>query len=147
LIRGGTAMHALSCDFVIPCEAERVFDYTINGGEALLMFGVDDFGQILSWVNLADLALELVPSCRESLHSCVDWYATNRERVEITLTILRDARSKVHDLRYAALLGPSKEHRMLIERVCGRRGPFGSSCHPSHPRSLSVTKASSEEQQ
>jgi len=137
-------MHPLSCDFVIPCEAEEVIDYTINGGESLLLYGVDDFSEIVSWINLADLTLEFVPSCRESLHACIDWYATNRERVELTLAILRDARSKVHDLRYAALLGPSRKHRMLVERVCGRGAVPGKPCHPTAPGSLSCTEETYE---
>jgi hypothetical protein len=129
----------------MPSEAEEVFDYTISGGESLLLFGVEDFSEIVSWINLADLTLEFVPSCRESLHACLDWYGTNRGRVEVTLAILRDARSKVHDFRYAALLGPSRQHRMLIERVCGRGAVFGNPYHPTSPGGLSCRDFSSEE--
>jgi len=107
-------------DVVLPREAEAVLNYTISGGESLLLYGVEDFSEILSWINLADLSLEFVPSCRESLHTCIDWYGTNRERVEVTLTILRDARTKVHNPRHAALLNPEEAHRMLVERVCGK---------------------------
>jgi hypothetical protein len=131
-------------DVIIPREAEEVFDYTISGGESLLLYGVEDFSEIVSWINLADLTLEFVPSCRESLHTCIDWFGSNRERVEVTLAILRDARSKVHDFRYAALLGPSRKHRMLIERVCGRGAACGSPYHPTSPGSLSCRDFSSE---
>lgn len=108
-------------DVVLPSEAESCLDYTISGGESLLLYGVDDFGQILSWLNLADLSLEFVPSCRDSLNTCIDWFGTNRDRVEVAMTILRDARSKVHNLRYFGLYKPSTEYRMLIQRVCGKK--------------------------
>ena len=114
-------MMSIHYDVVIPREAEEVLNYTISGGESLVLFGVDNFSEILSWLNLADLALEFVPSCRESLYTCLDWFGTNRDRVEVTLTILRDARTKVHNPRYFGLYRPTREYRMLIERVCGGR--------------------------
>ena len=107
-------------DIVLPHEAEEVLDYTISGGESLLLYGAEDFSEILSWINLADLSLEFVPSCRESFHCCIDWYGTNRERVEVALTILRDARTKVHKPLYFGLYRPTREYWMLIERVCGK---------------------------
>lgn len=133
-------------DVVIPREAEEVFDYTINGGESLLLYGVEDFSEIVSWINLADLALELVPSCRESLLTCIDWFGTNRQRVEVCLSVLRDARAKINDPLYAALLNPSKEYRMLMDRVCDGRTGLGRSYYPSHPLSLSCRDFYSEEQ-
>ena len=111
-------MSIYSYDFVTPTEAREVLDYTITGGDSLLRYGVEDFGQIMSWINLADLALEIVPSCRASLNVCLDWYATNRERVEVTLTVLRDARDKAHSPLYADFLNPSQAYRMLMERAC-----------------------------
>ena len=105
-------------DLVVPREAKEVLNFTIQVGQSLLQYGVEDFGEILSWINLADLSLEVIPSCRESLNSCLDWNATNRERVQVALSILRDARGKVHNPLYAALLHPSESYRMLMERVC-----------------------------
>ena len=119
-------------DVVVPREAEEIFDFTITGGESLLHYGVDDFSEIVSWINLADLALELVPSCRESLHTCIDWYGTNRERVEVALSILRDARTKVNDPLYGALLHPSKDYRMLMERVDGWSVDISRPNYPGH---------------
>lgn len=108
-------------DVVLPREAEEVLDFTISCGKTLLLYGAGDFSEILSWINLADLALEILPSCRESLNSCLDWNATNRERVEVALSILRDAMSKVHNPLYSTLLHPSEAYRMLTERICGAR--------------------------
>jgi hypothetical protein len=122
---------------VAPHESKEVFDYTISGGEDLLIFGVDDFSQIVSWINLVDLTLEVVPTCRESLHTCLNWFGTNRERVELSLTILRDARKKLHNPLYVSLLSPSPTYRMLIERLCGGRSTFGSQHYPSETTSLS----------
>jgi hypothetical protein len=51
------------------------------------------------------------------LHECLDWFGTNRQRVEVALTVLRDARQKLHSRIHASLLRPSKEYRILIERV------------------------------
>jgi hypothetical protein len=130
---------------VIPREAEQALDYTIQAGESLVLYGADDFGQVLSWLNLADLALEFVPSCRESLHECIDWFGTHRARVELTLSILRDARTKVHDPLHFGLYEPTAEYRMLIERVCGRRAVSGSPYHSTNPGSLSYRDFSSEE--
>lgn len=132
-------------DVVVPRQAEEVLDYTITGGESLLLYGVDDFSEIVGWINLADLTLELVPSCRESLHTCIDWYGTNRERVEVTLAILRDARNKVHNPLYFALYQPSTAYRMLVERVCGSRASSASPYHPTSQGSLSCRDSSSEE--
>ncbi|MGO9570403.1 MAG: hypothetical protein ACLP5H_22960 [Desulfomonilaceae bacterium] len=134
-------------DIVAPREAEEVLNYTIDGGESLVLYGADDFGQILSWINLADLALEFIPSCRESLHTCIDWFGSNRERVEVGLSILRDARAKVHNPLYFGLYQPTTEYQMLIERVCSRRAASGSQYYPSEARSLSGTRTSLEEQQ
>ena len=113
-------MYGFRYDVVVPEEAEVVFEYTITAGESLLLYGVEDFSQILSWLNVADLSLELVPSCRDSFRSCFDWDGTNRERVEIALSILRDARKKIHNPLYAALLHPSRDYWILMERVSGR---------------------------
>ena len=104
-------------DVVISREAEEIFEFTISCGESLLLYGADDFAQILSWINLVDLSLEVVPVCRESLHVCLDWNGTNRERVEVALSILRDAGQKLHSPLYASLLTPSPAYRMLIERI------------------------------
>jgi len=104
-------------DVVLPREAEEVLDFTISCGKTLLLYGADDFSEILSWINLADLALEILPSCRESLNSCLDLNATNRVRVEFALSILRDAMSKVHNPLYTTLLSPSEAYRMLVERI------------------------------
>jgi hypothetical protein len=116
-MKGGTPMSTLNYNIVIRREAEEILNFTIQLGESLLQYGVEDFGEILSWINLADLALEVVPSCRDSLHGCLDWFGTNRQRVEVALTILRDGRQKLRARIHASLLGPSKEYRMLIERV------------------------------
>jgi hypothetical protein len=104
-------------DVVVQREAQAVLDFAISGGEALLLYGVDDSSEILNWINLADLALEIIPLCRESLHSCVDSYSTNRERVQVALSILRDATEKVNDPLYATLLHPSTDYRMLVEGI------------------------------
>jgi hypothetical protein len=116
-MKGGTAMSTLNCNIVIRREAEEILDFTIQQGESLLLYGAEDFGVILSWINLADLSLEVIPSFRDSLHECLDWFGTNRQRVEVALTILRDARQKLHSRIHASLLRPSKEYRMLIERL------------------------------
>jgi hypothetical protein len=134
-------------DVVAPREAQAVLDYTIDGGESLLIYGTEDFGQILTWINLADLSLELVPTCRESLNECLDWFSTNRERVEVALTILRDARHKIHDSRSASLFKPSPAYRMLIERVCDGKTVLSSPYYPSHSPSLSLRKFFLEEDQ
>jgi hypothetical protein len=110
-------MSTLNCNIVIRREAEEILDFTIQQGQSLLLYGAEDFGVILSWINLVDLTLEAVPSCRESLHECIDWFGTNRQRVEVALTILRDARQKLHTRIHASLPSPSKDYRMLIERV------------------------------
>lgn len=104
-------------DVVVPREAEEILNFTIQQGETLLLYGAGDFSEILSWINLADLALEILPSCRESLNSCLDWNATNRMQVEVALSILRDAIGKVHNPLYSALLHPSEAYRMLVERI------------------------------
>lgn len=124
-------------DVIVPREAEEALEYTISGGEDLLLYGVDDFSEILSWINLVDVTLEVVPACRESLHLCLDWFSSNRERVEVSLTILRDARGKIRDPLYAALLNPSKEYRVLIERVSGGRASVDRAWRLPNPRSLS----------
>ncbi len=108
-------------DVVVPREAEEILDFTIQQGESLLLYGAGDFSEILSWINLADLALEILPSCRESLNSCLDWNATNRMRVEVALSILRDAMGKIYSPLYSALLHPSEAYLMLTERICGAR--------------------------
>ena len=133
-------------DIVAPHEAEEILNYTIDGGESLLLYGADDFGQILSWINLADLSLELIPSCRESLNSCLDWDGTNRERVEVALSILRDARQKLHDPFYTTLRNPSDAYWMLIERVCGRKRASSGLRHSTRPAGLSYRDSSLEEQ-
>ncbi len=120
-------------DMVVPHEAEEILNYTIDGGESLLLYGVDDFSEIVGWINLADLSLEFVPSCRESLHTCIDWFATNRERVEVALAILRDARRKIYNPLYFGVYQPTTAYLMLIERVCDGRPPSGSLFHPTHP--------------
>jgi hypothetical protein len=130
-------MSVLTYDVVAPREAEEILDYTIDGGESLLLYGVDDLSEIVSWLNLTDLALEFIPSCRESLHTCLDWFGTNRERVEVGLSILRDARGKIYNPLYFGLYEPTTEYQMLIERVCGGRVASGIPCHPNPPRSLS----------
>lgn len=130
-------MSVLTYDVVAPREAEEILNYTIDGGESLLIYGVDDFSEILSWINLTDLALEFIPSCRDSLHTCLDWFGTNRERVEVGLSILRDARSKIYNPLYFGLYEPSTEYQMLVERVCGGRAGSGIPCHRNPPLSLS----------
>jgi hypothetical protein len=107
----------LNHNIVIAREAEEILDFTIQQGEFLLLYGAGDFSEILSWINLADLSLEVVPSCQESLNSCLDWFGANRQRVEVALTILRDARQKLHSRIHASLRNPSKDYRILIERV------------------------------
>jgi hypothetical protein len=142
------AMSIFTYDVVIPREAEEILDFTIQQGESLLRYGAEDFGQILTRLNLADLTLEIIPSCRESLYECLDWFATNRERIETALAILRDATTRVHNPLYAALLHPSDDYRALMERVLGRGSPvFNGGRHPSLPRSLSCRDFSLEEEQ
>ena len=131
---------------VLTSEAEDVLDFTIIEGESLLTYGVEDFSQIMSWINLADLSLELMPSCRESLNSCLDWDATNRERVEVALSVLRDARRKLDNPLYTVLLNPSRVYRMLIERICDRRRVFSSPRNPARPSGLSYRDFLLEEQ-
>jgi hypothetical protein len=110
-------MSRLNYNIVIAREAEEILDFTIQQGESLLLYGVEDFGEILSWIHLADLALETLPSCRESLNSCLDRNATNRYRVEVAISILRDAMGKVRNPLYGALVNPSMEYLILIERI------------------------------
>jgi hypothetical protein len=116
-MNGGTAMSTLNCNIVIRREAEEILDFTIQLGESLLQYGAEDFGEILSWINLVDLTLEAVPSCRESLHECLDWFGTNKERVQLALTILRDAQQKLYGPLYMSLPAPSPEYRMLIAKL------------------------------
>jgi hypothetical protein len=142
---GGTSM-PIYYDVVIPREAEEILDFTIQRGESLLLYGVGDFSEILSWINLADLALEIIPSCRESLNSCLDWNATNRERVEVALSILRDAMGKVRNPLYGALLNPSMEYLMLIERICGPRVACPGRHDSRHLLCLSFRDSLGEEQ-
>jgi hypothetical protein len=138
---------AIYYDVVIPRQAQAVLDYTIDGGESLLLYGTEDFGQILTWINLADLSLEVVPTCRESLNNCLDWFSTNRERVEVGLSILRDARQKLHDPLHASLFKPSLAYQMLIESVCDGKTVLSSPYYPSHSPSLSLRKFFLEEEQ
>ena len=125
-------MSVLTYDVVAPREAEEVLNYTIDGGESLLLYGVDDFSEILSWINLADLSLEFIPSCRDSLHTCLDWYRHEQGTSRGGLSILRDARSKIYNPLYFGLYEPSTEYQMLVERVCGGRAASGSLV-PSEP--------------
>ncbi len=138
-------MSTWNYDVIIPREAEEIFEFTIGGGESLVLYGAEDFGEILSWINLVDLSLEVVPSCRESLHACLDWFGTNRERVEVSLSILRDARAKINDPLYAALLNPSTEYRMLAERVRDGRSGLRRPYHPTRFLSLSCGNFLSED--
>jgi|WetSurMetagenome_2_1015567.scaffolds.fasta_scaffold397404_2 hypothetical protein len=133
-------------DVVVPREAEAILDFTIQAGESLLTQGVADFGEILSWINIADLSLEVVPSCRESLNSCLDWNGTNGQRVDIALSILRDAMSKIDNPLYSALLRPSEAYLMLIDRVCGPRIACTYQFHHRHLSCLSLRDYLEEEQ-
>ena len=69
----------------------------------------------MSWLNLGHLSLEYVPSCQSSLDSlCLDGRGSNRQVVEIGLSILRDGLRKVHSPCYFSLSGPSEAYQALV---------------------------------
>ena len=108
-------MSRLNPNIIFVQEAEEVMKATIERGEFLLMNGVDHFSDVMSWLNLAHLSLEVVPSCQSSFNSlCVEGDGSNRQSVEIGLSILRDAVKKIHSPIYFSLTSPSEAYQSLV---------------------------------
>ena len=108
-------MSRLSPNIIFVQEAEEVLEATVERGESLLLNGVDHFSDVMSWLNLAHLSLEFVPSCQSSFDSlCLDDRGSNREIVEIGLSILRDAVKKAHSPLYFSLSPPSHDYQALV---------------------------------
>ena len=101
-------------------EAERVLEATIQRGESLLQNGVDHLSDVMSWLNLAAVSLELVPVCQRSFNSlCFYEHRTNRQIVEVGLSILRDALTKIHSPIYFSFDSPSEEYKALVRFYSG----------------------------
>jgi hypothetical protein len=101
-------------------EAEEVLQATIQRGESLLLKGVDHVSEVMSWFNLSHLSLEYVPSCQHSLTLlCLDGCGSNRQLVEIGLSILRDALNKIHSPVFFSLAPPSEEYQALVRLYSG----------------------------
>jgi hypothetical protein len=108
-------MSRLNPNIIFVQEAEEVLEATVQRGESLLVNGVDHFSDVMSWLNLAHLSLEFVPSCQSSFDSlCLDGRGSNREIVEIGLSILRDGLRKIHSPVYFSLSPPSHDYQALV---------------------------------
>ncbi|MGO9116846.1 MAG: hypothetical protein ACLQPD_04450 [Desulfomonilaceae bacterium] len=113
-------MSRLNPDIIYVQEAEEVLEATIQRGESLLQNGVDHFSDVMSWLNLAGVSLEFVPSCQRSFNLlCLDERSTNRQIVETGLSILRDALTKIHSLVYFNFNSPSEEYQALVRFYSG----------------------------
>lgn len=114
-------MSRLNPDIIYVLEAEEVLKATIQRGESLLQNGVDHFSDVMSWLNLAGVSLELVPVCQRSFNSlCFYEHRTNRQIVEIGLSILRDALAKIHSPIYFSFNSPSEEYKALVRFYSGQ---------------------------
>jgi hypothetical protein len=113
-------MSRLNPNIIFEREAEEILKIAVERGEFLLMNGVDHFSDVLSWLNLARLSLEYVPSCQSSFDTlCFDGRGSNREIVETGLSILRDALKKVHRPIYFNLSPPSQDYQALVRFYSG----------------------------
>jgi hypothetical protein len=82
--------------------------------------GVDHVSEVMGWFNLAHLSLEYVPSCQSSLTLlCLDGRGSNKQLVELGLSILRDAVNKIHSPVYFSLAPPSEPYRALVRFYSG----------------------------
>jgi hypothetical protein len=126
-------MPGFESEFITIGESENVIHCAISEGETLLNYGTGDLSEIVSWFNLAQVALEMVPACLDSLQTlCFDWRQSNRERVEIAVSILRDAARKIRNPLYFGVYEPSPEYRMLIERVSRGSSVVGDFQYSAH---------------
>jgi len=113
-------MSKLNPNIIFVQEAEEVLAATVQRGESLLLNGIDHFSDVMSWLNLAHLSLEYVPSCQGSFDSlCLDGRGSNRDILEIGLSILRDAVKKVHSPVYFSLSPPSHDYQALVRFYSG----------------------------
>ena len=113
-------MSRLNPNIVFVQEAGEVLEATVQRGESLLCNGVDHFSDVMSWLNLAHLSLEFLPSCQSSFDSlCLEGGGSNMQIVEIGLSILRDALRKIHSPVYFSLSPPSHDYQALVRFYSG----------------------------